>query len=107
MSTDTASTKFINMFAAFGFIIPISLPAVVIGLRKLYLRITKDKRPIKIFGGTQNTEESMDVKSKIQVNRYRMNNYNVEGNKQNFFIEKYNKSLEQPKVQDQLEKQKL
>jgi len=40
----------------------------------------------------------MDVKSKIQVNRYRMNNYNVEGNKQNFFIEKYNKSLEQPKV---------
>ena len=53
------------MFSAFGFLIAICLAPGVIMLRKLYLRITKDKRPIKIFGGPMNTEESQNVKDKI------------------------------------------
>jgi len=81
MSVDTASSSLISMFSTFGFLVPILLGPGVIMLRKLYLRITKDKRPINIFGGPMATEESQDVKDKIQVNRYRMNNYNVEGNK--------------------------
>jgi len=53
------------MFSAFGFIVTILLAPGVIFLRRLYLRITKDKRPIKIFGGPLNTEESQNVKDKI------------------------------------------